>query len=70
MTYPITTQKHVRDAFWEAHPGLDFKARQAGIRSKGQNTQCATVRCAFVDFVDSLYRSGQISDALAQRVTL
>jgi len=27
-------------------------------------------RCAFSDFVDYLARDGQISDALAQRVTL
>ncbi len=70
MKYPITTQKQVRDAFWDAHPSFDHQAREAGIRSKGQNAQCATVRCAFVDFVDYLARDGQISEALADRVTL
>ena len=68
MTY--TTQKQVRAVFWEAHPSYDHQARAAGIRSKGQNAQCATVRCAFVDFVDALHRDGSISDALAGRVTL
>ena len=68
--YRYTTQEQVRAAFWAAHPDFDFQARQAGIRSKGQNAQCATVRCAFVDFVDSLNRSGEISDALARRATL
>lgn len=68
MTY--TNQKQVRAAFWEAHPAFDFQARSAGIRSKGQNAQCATVRCTFVDFVDALARNGDIGDALANRVTL
>lgn len=68
--YHITTQAQVRTAFWEAHPDFDFQAREAGIRSKRQNHHCATVRCAFVDFADSLARDGQISPALASRVTL
>ena len=66
----LTTQRQVRAAFWEAHPDFDFQAREAGIRSKRQNEHCATVRCSFVDFVDILHRNGEISDALANRVTL
>ncbi len=66
----LTTQKQVREAFWDAHPSFDHQARAAGIRSKGQNAQCATVRCTFDDFVDYLARTGQISEALADRVTL
>jgi hypothetical protein len=68
--YTYTTQKQVRAAFWDANPNFDYQARCAGIRSKGQNAQCATVRCAFVDFVDMLCRNEDISDNLAQRVTL
>jgi len=66
----MTTQKQVRAAFWDAHPDYDFQARQAGIRSKRQHEHCATVRCDFVDYVDMLARDGQISEALAERVTL
>ena len=66
----MTTQKQIRAAFWQSFPHLEEQARAAGILSKRQNHHCATVRCAFVDFVDSLARSGQISDALASRVTL
>jgi hypothetical protein len=70
MTYTYTSQRQVRDAFWDAYPDFDFQARQAGIRSKRQNEHCATVRCTFVDFVDTLERNGDISEALANRVTL
>ena len=66
----MTTQKQVRAAFWDAHPSFDHQARAAGIRSKRQNEHCATVRCSFIDFVEYLHRDGQISDSLANRVTL
>lgn len=66
----LTNQKQVREAFWQDHPHFDEQARAAGIRSKRQNQQCATVRCAFVDFVDTLQRNGDINEALADRVTL
>lgn len=66
----LTTQKQVREAFWEAYPLFDHQARKAGIRSKRQNEHCATVRCSFVDFVDMLCRNGEISETLAERVTL
>jgi len=66
----ITTQKQIRAQFWLDHPSFDHQAREAGIRSKHQNEQCATVRCAFVDYVDMLRRDGQISEALADRATL
>jgi len=69
-TYPITTQVEIRQLFWETYPDFDYQARQAGIRSKSQNHQCATVRCTFVDFVGSLARNNQISEALAFRATL
>jgi hypothetical protein len=66
----MTTQKQIRDSFWENHPDFEFQAREAGIFSKSQNHHCATVRCAFVDYVDYLEGSGQISEKLADRVTL
>jgi hypothetical protein len=66
----MTTQKQIRAAFWLHHPHLAEQAREAGILNARQNHHCATVRCAFVDFVDMLHRSGEISDALADRVTL
>lgn len=65
-----TNQREIRRAFWEAFPHLAKQAREAGILSKPQNQHCATVRCAFVDFLDGLHRDGLISDALADRATL
>jgi hypothetical protein len=66
----MTTQKQIRAVFWAAHPDLEAAARARRTRSKPQNHHNATTRCAFVDFVDNLNRSGQISDALANRATL
>lgn len=70
MQHQLTTQAQVRAAFWEAFPHFDEHARKIGTRSKRQNYHCATVRCAFVDYVDSLQKDGTISEALADRVTL
>jgi hypothetical protein len=66
----ITNQKDLRAAFWAANPSFEFQAREAGIFSKSQNYHCATVRCSFVDFVDAMQKSGQISEKLAFRATL
>jgi len=66
----MTTQKQARAAFWEAYPEFDGEARLHGRRSKSQNHQNASCRCAFVGFVDALQKSGQITEALAKRVTL
>lgn len=77
MTYPITTQKALRAAFWEAHPQL-HRALPCSLTRNGrvfripktQNEHPTDTRVAFVDFIDCLCRSGQISEALAQRATL
>jgi hypothetical protein len=70
--YTHTTQRQIRAAFWnttgqrrkliETRPGL--------YRLAMQNEYPADTRAAFCDFVDHLHRSGEISDALADRVTL
>lgn len=66
----MTTQAQIRALFWAQYAHLDARARARRTRSKGHNAQDATTRTAFCDFVDFLNRSGEISDALAQRVTL
>lgn len=70
MTNTIKTQVQVRESFWaflrEANPGLAAKYR----RTKRQNDYPTDIRVSFVDFVESLRMDGQISEALAYRVTL
>jgi hypothetical protein len=59
---PYTTQKQIRAAFWEQWTG----PRKPG----SQNNQTTDTREAFCDFVDSLQRNAEITDALASRATL
>ena len=63
-----TTQKQVRAAFWETADPMNGD----GItrRKFSDGSYSTDTRCAFVDYVDSLARNGEISDALAHRVTL
>lgn len=63
-----TTQVQVRKAFWEAHPNL---SRKKIPHYNGKEKMYTTdTRCAFVDFVDHLEKSGMINESLAHRVTL
>ncbi len=62
----MTTQKQVRKSFWENHPQYksEFRTR------KTQNDYSCDCRCTWCDYVEYLRESGQISETLAQRVTL
>lgn len=61
-----TTQKQVRAAFWNDHPQWTRIPKFA----KPLMDYPTDTRCAFVEYVDMLARNGDISEALAQRVTL
>ena len=64
----LTTQSQIRGAFWR---DLDVMGAPDTRKSgKRQNDYPADVRVAWVDYVDLLARSGEISQALAARVTL
>lgn len=65
-------QDEVRESFWNAHPDVANLRRSDGRdpRDVRQNSQPCDTRAAFVDYVDQLARSGDISDELAQSVTL
>lgn len=66
--YRITTQKQIRREFWETHPNLP---RRRIPNYSGNGTMYPTdTRCAFTDFLDYLSKSGDISEALADRATL
>ncbi len=67
----MTTQKQVRQSFWQAHEGIAGISRRRITDYSGNGKMHNTdTRCAFVDYVDSLSRDGQISEQLANRVTL
>ena len=71
MNYTYTTQAQLRQAFWAEHPRLARRWINGPDRPiRPQNWQPVDTRCAFVDWIDHLARDGQISEALAQRVTL
>lgn len=58
----ITTQAEMRREFWRQHPDLD--------RRKVKGDYKTDTRIAWCDFIEHMARSGQISEALAQRATL
>lgn len=62
----MSTQSAVRESFWTANPQYikSYSPR------KRQNDYNATIRSAFVEYVDELQKSGQISETLADKATL
>ena len=58
--------KQVRDLFFEEFPEYRSERRSR----KSQNDYSCDCRCAFVDFVDYLRKSGEISDRTADNITL
>jgi hypothetical protein len=69
----MTNQAQIRAAFWEAFPELPRRRYRYSWNRNDKTAELVypiDTRCAFVDFVDSLQRNGQISEALADRATL
>ncbi len=62
--FQITTQADLRRHFWDDNPAFEKH------RGKPQNSCPADVRMAWVDFVDHMCKSGEISENLAFRATL
>ena len=62
----MKTQKQVRQLFWDSFP--EFKPEYRS--KKRQNQYNCDIRCTFVSFVDSLMKNGEISEKLANNVTL
>jgi hypothetical protein len=62
----IKTLSALRSCFWESHPEFAHHFRT----KKRQNQYVCDVRCAWVDFVDSMQKSGEISEKLANRAIL
>ncbi len=68
MRYEITTQREIRRRFWQDHPTA--KRRKITNYAGTGKMHVTNTRCAFVDYVDYLSKSGLIGPELAQRVTL
>jgi hypothetical protein len=66
--YRITTQKELRREFWATYPNLQ-RRKITDYSGKGK-MHVTDTRCAFVEWVDMLSRNGDISQELAERVTL
>ena len=64
--FDLADEDDVREAFWDEHP--EFKDDRDD--DKSQNDYNATIRTAFVDWVDNANREGRLSDDLAGEVTL
>lgn len=69
----MTNQTQIRAAFWQAFPEVPRRRYRYSPNRSDKTAELVypiDTRCAFVDFLDSLHRSGQISEALANRATL
>jgi len=62
----MKTQIEIRNSFWESYP--EFKTERRS--RKRQNDYKTDIRVSFVDYVDSLQKSGVITEKLAFRATL
>ena len=66
----MKTQKQVRAAFWqflkESNPEL-FKFAKV---SKSQDDQFTDIRVSFTGWLDSMYKSGQITEKQVNKYTL
>lgn len=69
----MTNQAQIRAAFWQAFPELPRRRYRYSWNPRDKSAELVypiNTRCAFVDFLDSLARDGEISEALANRATL
>ena len=62
--YRYTTEKAINDAFWKNNPQYN---RMPG---RTQNDYKCDIRCAYVEWLDMRQKDGEISEKLADRVTL
>ncbi|MEK6878212.1 MAG: hypothetical protein AABY22_01315 [Nanoarchaeota archaeon] len=62
----MKTINEVRKAFWNSYP--EFKSEYR--KTFRQNQYKCDIRVSFIDFVDRLRKDNEITEKLAQRVTL
>lgn len=64
------TFKQIRRKFWEYLKETNPQLYKQGKRSKSQNDQVTDIRVTFCDYVDNLYKNGEITEGQIQRITL
>jgi hypothetical protein len=64
----ITNQRELRRRFWQEHP--DLPRRKIPNYSGNGTMHVTDTRCAFCDWLDYMAKSGEVSQALADRATL
>ena len=62
----MITLTQLRTSFWQTH----LEHAESFRKTYRQNQYNATIRTAWVDYVDNLARGGIISEKLANRATL
>lgn len=62
----MKTQAEVRKSFWESFPEFKNEYRTR----KRQNDYRTDIRCLFVDFLNQLLKSGEITQKQANKYTL
>ena len=62
----MRTFKEVRASFWNAHPQFKSEYR----KTYTQNQYRVDIRCAWVEWLDHLLKSNQITEKQCNRVTL
>ena len=63
-------QKQVRTAFWQFLKESDSELFKFAKVSKGQDQQITDIRCCFVQWLDDLFKSGQITEKQVNNYTL
>ena len=67
----ITSQKELRREFWAEFAGVKGISKRMITDYSGNGKMYNTdTRCAFIDWIDGLSTSGQISEKLASNATL
>jgi hypothetical protein len=66
----MKTKKEIRANFWQMLQETAPELAKMKRARKTQNDYPADIRCAFVDYTDQLARVGQITQTMADSVTL
>lgn len=69
MLQMITNQRDLRRQFWQEHPELAHLHKRT-VKTGNHRDYVTDVRVSFVDWLDKLSRSGEVSPELAYRATL